>query len=128
MKNVVGFGEFRAFSNYDSPNRNRGHVVFYRTGTTEPIREWFGNQNNKIGEYMWISKGTEDGSDCGFSSCSNNLIFAFTSRQPEIDELYHINFYSVVEHRDGSYHVFDYKRDAIRVDFDEIIEGKTSRE
>ena len=29
MKKVVGFGDFRAFSNSDSPNRGRGHVILY---------------------------------------------------------------------------------------------------
>ena len=77
---------------------------------------------------MWISQGTEDGKDCGFSSCQNIWIFAFTSRKPDLDDLHHINFYSIVKHRDGSYHAFDYKLDAIQTKFDKIVAGQFTRE
>ena len=110
MKQVIGLGEYRIFSNSDLHLSDRGRVVAYYGGNSDEniIKEWVGNAYDKIGEYLWISEDAKRTSDDDFS----HIIIAFTSRSDE-DSHHHINFFKIVEHRDGSLKVFEYKLNAI---------------
>ena len=104
MKHVVGFEEYRVFSNFNLYESNRGRVVVYHGGSSDDkiIKEWIGDVEERVGEYMWI------GGDALFG----DVIIAFTSRSSK-DELHHINFYKVIRLSNGALEVFDYKLDAI---------------
>ena len=42
--------------------------------------------------------------------------------------MHNVNFFNIVEHRDGTYHAFEYKLDAVRAKFDDIRNGEFARE
>ena len=73
MKNIVGHGNLRVFSDFMLFERNNGRVVVYEGGTTQDfiLHEWIGDPEAKIGEYLWI----------GEDSVLGDIIIAFSRRK-----------------------------------------------
>ena len=72
MKHVVGFEDYRVFSNFNLYESSRGRVVVYHGGSSDDkiIKEWIGDVEENLGEYMWI----------GADDVFGDVVIAFTSR------------------------------------------------
>ena len=54
-RDVTGFGKYRVFSDWRYDNfRGKVTLAYGNASELEVVREWVGDENQRIGEYIWI--------------------------------------------------------------------------